>query len=415
VATVLKKIESQTDFRFVYSSTRIDIRRNVTLNLHDQSVAFILQEVFKNQTVVFYQKGSSVILSPQPVLNPPSKIPENPIKKSEKIAFGAVKGKITDALSGEPLPGANIVVQGTLKGSSTDLLGAYQINLVPEGTQTLLVSYLGYENTEQTIQVVANQILTVDFQLKNNATELGEVVITSLSEGQEKALNQQRTADNIKNIVSADLIGRFPDLNVAEALMRIPGINIERDRGEGGEVQLRGAPPSFTTVNINGEQIPGTQDEGQRNEELSLIPVDQLSSIEVTKAITPDQDGDNIGGTIDLKTPTAKSTKARAKIELGGGYNNIVEKLNFIGKASYNQRFFVSDQAQDGRLGIYLGGSYFSTNNGRDRTQYRYPAQYSELENKKSSVIYPARLLPAPGSGKSANPYRRLSHPGLSV
>ncbi|NJL12333.1 MAG: TonB-dependent receptor [Microscillaceae bacterium] len=293
---------------------------------------------------------------------------------------GSVRGRVLDETNGEPLPGANVVLKGTLKGASTDLSGYYQINFVPMGTQVLVISYLGYREQEVSVQVNPGQLTQLNINLASEASVLGEIVVKGLIEGQEKALNQQRTADNIKNVISADLIGRFPDLNVAEALMRIPGINIERDRGEGGEVQLRGAPASFTTININGEQIPGTQSSGQRNEELSLIPVDQLTSIEVTKAITSDQDGDNIGGTVDLRTPIAKGPKPKMKMELGGGYNNIVEKLNFIGKFGYNQRFMPSAKVDEGRLGLVLGGSYFATDNGRDRTQYQYTSRYTVLD-----------------------------------
>ncbi|MCU0443861.1 MAG: TonB-dependent receptor [Microscillaceae bacterium] len=300
---------------------------------------------------------------------------------------GTIKGKVLDSTNDEPLPGANVLIKGTSKGTATDLSGEFQLNLVSQGMQTVIVSYLGYKEMETQVEVIAGQTATLNIKLESNAGQLGEIVIKGSLEGQEKALNQQRTSDNIKNIISADLIGRFPDLNVAEALQRVPGVNIERDRGEGGEVQMRGAPPSFTTINVNGEQIPGSQGQGQRNQELSTIPVDQLSSIEVTKAITPDQDGDNIGGTVDLKTPTAKGLKARGKMELGGGYNNIVEKTNFIGRASYNQRFFANDRSKDGLLGISVGGSYFSTNNGRDRTSYNYPANKTFASDGNQYVL----------------------------
>jgi TonB-dependent receptor len=221
----------------------------------------------------------------------------------------------------------------------------------------------------------------------NLSKGLKEVIIVGTTkEGQGKALNQQRVADNIKNIVSADLISRFPDATVGEALQRVPGVNIERDRGEGGVVQLRGAPPSFTTVNINGEQIPGTQNAGQRNQELSIIPVDQLSSMEVVKAITPDLDGDNIGGTIDLKSPVAKSLKWKGKLEIGGGYNNIVQKTNFIGRASINRRWFATDRVKNGRFGLNAGLSWFETENGRDRVQYQYANNFTPIRKPDGSM-----------------------------
>jgi TonB-dependent receptor len=392
LAEVLNTIEDKTAFKFVYSTSQINQNRLVSIAKENTPVVDILRELFKGQgRFSFKQSGNHIVISSrnEPIVYIP--IPKLPKKEPEieqpKVGNGIVKGKVSDAINNEPLPGTAIFLKNTAKGTASDYQGEYQINLVPEGEQTLVVSYIGYSEQEFTVNVVANQITTLNIALKPNSSELGEVIIKGSLEGQEKALNQQKTADNIKNIVSADLIGRFPDLNVAEALQRIPGINIERDRGEGGEVQMRGAPSSFTTININGEQIPGTQPDGARNEELSVIPVDQLSSIEVTKAITSDQDGDNIGGTVDLKTPMAKSLKARAKMEVGGGYNNIVEKLNFIGKASYNQRFLPSDKVDDGRLGINIGGSFFASDNGRDRSQYNYNSQYTNVINPQGEPV----------------------------
>ena len=300
---------------------------------------------------------------------------------------GSVQGRVLDEENNSPLPGANVVLKGTTKGAATALDGSFFIPNVPVGTQTLVLSYLGFTEKEVTVTVAAGQVTTTTFTLEASQA-LKEVVIEGSLEGQEKALNQQRTADNIKNVISADLIGRFPDLNVAEALQRVPGVNIERDRGEGGEVQLRGAPPSFTTVNINGEQIPGTQEGGQRNQELSIFPVDQLSSMEVIKAITPDLDGDNIGGTIDMISPTAKGLDWRGKVELGGGYNNIVQKANFIGRLSLNKRFFPNSKVEEGALGIVLGGSFFETNNGRDRVQYRYPSNFTPIRNPNGETTF---------------------------
>ncbi|MCU0393160.1 MAG: carboxypeptidase-like regulatory domain-containing protein, partial [Thermoflexibacter sp.] len=382
IAYALKQIEKKTPYRFVYSTDEINADRLISINVQDEELKKVLETIFAEEGAIIHQAGNKLIISKYIEI-------EKPTSKQERkpLAFGTVKGKVVDFATNEPLPGATVILKGTSKGGATDIKGEFQINLVPEGKQTFIISYLGYVAAEQVIDIEANKVNILNVKLANDDKMLGEVIVKGNQEGQEKALNQQKTADNIKNVISADLIGRFPDLNVAEALQRVPGINIERDRGEGGEVQMRGAPPSFTTVNVNGEQIPGSQSEGQRNQELSVIPVDQLSSIEVTKAITPDMDGDNIGGTVDLKTPTAKDLKLKGKVELGGGYNNIIQRLNAIGRVSFNQRFFATDKITDGKLGINIGGSYFATDNGRDRTQYSYPANYTNATDGRQYVL----------------------------
>lgn len=378
----LKQIEKKTPYRFVYSTDEINDQRLISIDVRGEELMKVLEIIFSDDGAIIHMAGKKLIISRYKELDK-----QEVVTQTKPIAFGTLKGKVIDFNTNEPLPGATVILKGTTQGGATDFKGEYQINLVPEGKQVFIVSYLGYVAIEESTEIEANKVNILNFKLVSNNKVLGEVIVKGNLEGQEKALNQQRASDNIKNVISADLIGRFPDLNVAEALQRVPGINIERDRGEGGEVQMRGAPPSFTTVNVNGEQIPGSQSEGQRNQELSVIPVDQLSSIEVTKAITPDMDGDNIGGTIDLKTPIAKGLKLKGKVELGGGYNNIIQRLNAIGRASFNQRFFATDKTTDGKLGISIGGSYFATDNGRDRTQYSYPANYTTASDSKQYVL----------------------------
>jgi TonB-dependent receptor len=279
---------------------------------------------------------------------------------------GVVTGRVTDQANGEPLPGASVVLKGTTTGTSTDLKGEFTLSLIRAGAQTLVLNYIGYQPEEVAVAVRGGQTVRLSVALKPAAQTLGEVAIKGSLEGQQKALNQQLTADNIKNIVSADLISRFPDLNVAEALQRVPGVNISRSRGEGSTISLRGTPQHFTTININGEQVPSTRDDGSRNESLDLIPADQLASMEVTKALTPDMDGDAIGGSVNLVTPTARKRQSSLRAELGAGYNSLAQNYNGIGRLRFDKRFLANDRFTDGRLGVLVGFSYFGTANEED-------------------------------------------------
>ncbi|HAP62312.1 MAG TPA: TonB-dependent receptor, partial [Cytophagales bacterium] len=87
----------------------------------------------------------------------------------------------------------------------------------------------------------------------------------------------------------------------------MPGTTLQRDQGEGRYVIVRGLAPQFTNVSINGEQIPSPES-GVRYVALDAIPADQLASIEISKALTPDLDGDAVGGSVNLITRRAKSS-----------------------------------------------------------------------------------------------------------
>ncbi len=282
---------------------------------------------------------------------------------------GSIFGRVIDSETGWTLPGATVKIKDSNLGAASDMEGEYFIRAVPVGEQIVEVYYIGYERETFSIEVVSGNPIKVDFSLVPETSMLGEVVVTGQLEGQSKALNQQRAADNIKNVVSIDLMSRFPDLNVAEALQRVPGINIIRNRGEGSTVTVRGTPAHFTAININGEQIPSTQDNGARNESLDLIPADQLASMEIVKAITPDMDGDAIGGSINLRTPTASSMDWRLRVEGGAGYNSLSQSYNGIGRLKVSRRFFKDNDTGQGRLGVLAGFSYFETDNEEDEIE----------------------------------------------
>ncbi|GAB4412387.1 MAG: TonB-dependent receptor [Bacteroidia bacterium] len=289
-----------------------------------------------------------------------------------------IRGKISDGLNGFALPGASVALVGANKGTATDLSGMFELT-VPDGSVSLLIRYLGYQDTTLTLSAVAGQTQTLDIRLTSATYELSSVEITGTLQGQARALNQQRSADNIKNIISADQIGRFPDPNAAEALQRVPGINIERDQGEGRYVLVRGLAPQFTNMNINGEQIPSPEAD-VRFVALDAIPSDQLASMEVTKALTPDMDGDAIGGSVNLVTRTAQSAKPQISASAVGGYNHLMVRPNAQGSFLYGQRFGKREQ-----LGVLVNVSHYQNNLGSDNVE-REPFD-NELELRDYELV----------------------------
>lgn len=290
---------------------------------------------------------------------------------------GIIKGRITDQKSKEPLTGATIVVTGTNNAAATDLNGAYQF-YVNSGPLNLTVRYLGYKDTTLSVNLNSNELKVLNIVLSGRQRNLNNVVITGYTQGQAKALNQQKNADNIKNIIAADQIGRFPDPNAAEALQRVPGVNIERDQGEGRYVAIRGLAPQFTNTSINGEQIPSPEAD-VRFVALDAIPSDQLASIEVSKALTPDMDGDAIGGSINLITRTAQNRKADISGSFGGGYNNLMGKPNLQGQLQYGQRF-----GKDEKLGLLFNGNYYHNDLGSDN--FERAVEDNEMELRDYSL-----------------------------
>ncbi len=284
---------------------------------------------------------------------------------SQLQEFGTITGKVVDA-EGEVLPGASVVIRELNAGASTSLEGFFQLDRIPYGSYQVEVSYIGFQKRILEVEVNTGLISLAVLVLQPDVNQLGEVIITGNFDGQQRAFNQQRNADNIKTIVSSDLIGRFPDINVGEAMQRVPGVNIDRNNGEGSVVKIRGTPQNFTTISVNGEQIPTTDEAGGRTESLDLISADQLASMEVSKAITPEMDGDAVGGAINLITPTATSSKGRVKGTVAGGYNNLFDKGSQVYRLKLDKRF------ADNKFGVLLGGSFYNTFNGEERFEATY-------------------------------------------
>ena len=358
VEQVLKSIEEKTNLRFLYISSSLENEVLFDFKVKKKTVAKILGKLFEGRNLSFKQVDDQVIVKTIPKPETESSL------NTRRLQFGAVTGKVYDASNGEPLPGATVRVAGTGLGSVTALDGVFFIAKVPVGKQTITVNYIGFDETRSEIEVIEYDMAVANFEMMVSATKLEGVTISGLLEGQVKALNQQRSAENIKNIVSADQIGRFPDLNTAEAVQRIPGASISRDQGEGRYVQVRGLPPGLTNISINGEQIPSPEGEF-RYVALDVIPIDQLASIEITKTITPDMDGDAIGGSVNLITKSAKDDVPRISGTVAGGYNNLMDDFtNYQVQASYGQRF--------NKLGVSFNGSIFRNNRGSDNNEFIY-------------------------------------------
>ena len=226
------------------------------------------------------------------------------------IAFGqaAIRGTVTDAISGETLIGVNVVVQGTSLGAATDIEGQFRIVGIPDRILNIKISCVGYE--AQIVEIDFSQMKDVqkNIQMKPQVIQGEEVVVTAQMRGQIAAINQQITSDRIVNVVSEEKIKELPDANAAEAIGRLPGVSIIRSGGEATQIVLRGLSSKFSNITIDGVRIPAT-DANTRDIDLSTISQGSLAGVELYKTLTPDQDADAIAGAVNLVTKKAPSER----------------------------------------------------------------------------------------------------------
>ncbi len=277
------------------------------------------------------------------------------------FAQQTISGRVLDAQTGEPLIGATVAIEDTNQGAVTDAQGRFALERVEARRVSLIVTYMGYDTKTVPVDVASGRELRIE--LKPASIELQEVVVNGIVEGQIEAIIDMKQAENIKNIISAEQIITFPDLNAAEVIQRIPGITLQRDQGEGRFVQLRGTPPELTNFNINGEQVPSPEGDF-RYVGLDIIPSDQIERVEVTKVITPDNDLDGIGGSVDIKTREAQEGPPQILATAAGGYNNLRGTPIYNLQFAYGQRY--------NKLGFQLNASFFENNQGSDNIEYKF-------------------------------------------
>jgi TonB-dependent receptor len=274
---------------------------------------------------------------------------------------GSISGQLRDAFNNDPLMYANIMVMGTALGAVTDEQGNFSIANLPEGTYIIEMRYIGYRTTDTIIDVAPGVNTNIGIvQLQMDMITSQEVVVTALLMGQSAAINQQVKSNTIVNVVSREKIQEVPDVNAAESIARLPGVTISRSGGEGAQVTVRGVSPRFNTITVNGQSMPSTGGEN-RSVNLSMISSEMLDGIEVYKAITPDMDGDAVGGSVNLVTRVADpgGWKGRAQIETG--YHSVIEDLGtYRGALSVGNRFY------NNKIGIVAGANYHDANRNVD-------------------------------------------------
>jgi TonB-dependent receptor len=270
----------------------------------------------------------------------------------------SITGHVTDA-GGGILQGAAITVQpGGFSGVS-DNQGQFAVTNLPPGEYIISVTYSGFATFSKTVKLVGDQKEPMEVVLQVAAANQSVMVHADL-QGEAEQIQIQKTSPNIVNVISADVITSLPNANIADAVGRLPGVTLERNEGEGEYVQVRGTEPRLTNVTIEGINVPSPE-VAVRQVKLDVIPADLVESIVLEKTLSASQDGDAIGGTVDLRL---KNAGDQPTLILGalGGYTPIIGG-RYVGQttATVGQRFGTNKQ-----FGALIGFTYDYNGRGID-------------------------------------------------
>jgi len=283
------------------------------------------------------------------------------------FALSALAQSGKGTISGTVKDSGNSALQGSLVEllplglkAATDDHGQFRMTDVPAGEYTLSVSYVGLAVFNTPVMVEAGKEISANAVLQV-ASQVDQVIVSAERlQGEAEAINIERTADNIVQVLPERVIVSLPNTNIADAVGRVPSVSLERDEGEGKYVQIRGTEPRLSSVTVNGVNLPSV--EGVvRNIKLDAVPADLVERIEVFKTLSASQDADGVGGTVNLVTRTPGEKPFYA---LGGtgGYNPIQNGYGRGGlSGTFGRRFGASK-----KLGFLLNGTFDKTNRGID-------------------------------------------------
>jgi TonB-dependent receptor len=273
------------------------------------------------------------------------------VQAQKETGAGTITGRATDA-GHNALQGARVELQPKGLTAVSDDQGQFTLLEVLAGNYTLTVSYIGFAPFSARVSVAAGRVVQADALLNIRSVSEEIIVRGEREHGELEALNRERTADTILEVLPAEVITSLPNTNVADALGRLPGVSLERDEGEGKYVQIRGTEPRLSNVTINGVHV-SSPERDVRNVKLDVIPADLVESIEVSKTLSANQDGDAIGGSMNLVTRTADDEPLYSFTAMGG-YTPIVNGRWLTQYDATTSKRFGAQK----RLGMAFGGSY---------------------------------------------------------
>ncbi|RBL88731.1 TonB-dependent receptor [Chitinophaga flava] len=257
-----------------------------------------------------------------------------------------VKGNVTDKQTGQPLTGASVKLKNEHYSatSTTGLDGSFIFRNVPAGDYQIKIKDLGHHEVEQKIHC-EGQVKTLMIAMESKDVSLQTLTVTGKGDkGSEKtAIKTVQKADMVLNAVSANAIQVSPDITIANVMQRVSGVSLERsNNGDGQYAIIRGMDKRYQYTLINGIKIP-SPDNKNRYVPLDIFPADLVDRLEVYKAITPNMEGDAIGGATNMvmkDAPARFMLNANAAIGYAQTlFNNDFTRFDKSGSAKTSPRF----------------------------------------------------------------------------
>lgn len=302
INNILKLIEEQTQYTFMFNKSNIDVERKTSINCNLSNIEDVLNMLFAGTDVKYRSFNHNFVL-----------YKENGKAQLMTQQTGSVSGKVTDA-SGSPLPGVSVVIKGTTNGTITSSDGNFQLNKVPSDG-TLIFSFIGMKTKE----VEVNGQTEFNVNMEEDFIGLEEVVAVGYGVQKKKDLTGAVT------VVKTDQLMRAPTTNAIEAMQGlVPGMTISRKSGEAGsgvDVLIRG------NRSINGSNSPLFIVDGVQGINFEDINASDIESVNVLKdaSSTAIYGSQGANGVVIITTKKGKAGKIKISYNGYCGINGFTE------------------------------------------------------------------------------------------
>lgn len=233
---------------------------------------------------------------------------------------GKLVGKIVDGKTGEVLPGAAVIVEGTTIGAASDFDGNYSLSNLKPGKYNILCSYITYES-KKFIDVVIkpNEVINFNITLEQSSSAtFSEVVIQGEmnKENTNTLFVMQKNNASVSDGISSESIKKTPDRSTSDVIKRISGATIQDNKF----AIIRGMSDRYNAAFINGAPLPSSESD-KKAFSFDIFPASILDNIIILKTATPDLSGEFAGGVIQINTKSIPEKNSQS-ISIGAGYNS---------------------------------------------------------------------------------------------
>jgi iron complex outermembrane receptor protein len=229
---------------------------------------------------------------------------------AQSTSPGTIEGRVLDPRRGEYLEKARITIEGTKQEVLTDSTGEFRLPNVPSGTVKLNVFYTGLGTQTEIVAVAPGQVVRHDISMTGgksaaggDVVQLESFVISSSKEmeGAAIAINEQRLARNIMQVVSADEFGTIADGSIGEFMKFLPGITSDYTGGDARRFSINGAPADNVPISMGGFEMASAAGAGTRRAvELDQVSINNISRVEINRSPTPDTPGAALTGAVNF-------------------------------------------------------------------------------------------------------------------